>query len=172
MEITGKYLLNKAESILKDRKQEARAQKSESSSRTDSAHSSRSESVSQNALQTRLLNLQESLTNVQNDYTREQTRFAYLQEHPDQINSSLRFNDAPLFPELSQQTDLESLKQGVGEKVQSLLHTLKSIQVEMENLVALNFNAVPRSVQEARSLTDAQAMMQLDPERVARLTRG
>ncbi|MEQ8353522.1 MAG: hypothetical protein RH862_18750 [Leptospiraceae bacterium] len=169
MQITGKALLNSAESILKDRKED-------SSSRTnraprENATSSRpGDRLELDGMENRLLTLQKSLGELQNQYTREQTRQSYLNQFSNEVGPELQFQGEPLFPELSQGKSLKDIQTLVAESLNQLTSRLRKTEVEMENLYALNIDSsvAPRiGAQELNS----QALRNIDPGRVARLTR-
>ena len=172
MEITGKYLLNQAESILRDRNRETRSLKNGSSDLSEARSSKNSGEINPGILESKMLHLQDSLKAVQYEYSRQQTRFAYLTDHPDQIRPSLKYDNDLLFPELSDTTNFSELKERVSGELNSLKRNLKSIQVEMENLVALNFKEPMGQIFNPETILDGSAMKELDPSRVARLTRG
>lgn len=169
MEVTGKYLLNQAESILKDRRQDSKSRVSKDGQIQDAGKTVKADGLRQGVFESRLMNLQESLGEIQKDYSREQTRFAYLTSNPDKISKDLLFDGEALFPELNSGGSLEALKRHVEDKLKELTRNLKGKQVEMENLLALNFNSVPGVKPE--DLTGLEGMKNLDPARVARLTR-
>jgi len=171
MQISGKMLLNSAESILRDRREEARGRETGSARGNETDTDGRIDALQQGILESRLLKLQASLGNIQNDYSREQARFTYLTAHPEQMSQSLQFNNEPLFPELKDGVDPDVLRTKVSDRLTGLVRALKSIQVEMENLYALNFNSMPSANTNAETLISARALKTLDPSRVARLTR-
>src|SRR5690606_9738387 len=103
----------------------------------------RSQSLSQDTLHARLLDLQANLNRIQNDYSREQARQSYL-KLPEQIHTGLLFSDKPLFPELEAGSTLGEVQTLVDGRLSELARSLKSVQVEMENMYALNFDGLPR----------------------------
>jgi len=171
MQITGKLLLNSAESILKDRRNE---QKNQSVSDRDlSAKKAGSEEI-QSSIEARILKLQSALTQIQSEYTREQTRMSFLEENPQAINKELKFNNSILFPELDHEMDSQALKTNVAGSMEKLMKMLKETQVEMENIYALNFHAQaqnPESISIPSGLSGS-AVRDIDPQRVAKLTRN
>lgn len=171
MEITGKTLLNQAESILKDRRQDSRGAGGVRGSDGSIGRTSGRSDVSQTSMESRLLNLQSSLNQIQHDYSREQTRHTYLNNYPDRITSELRFGEEPLFPELlKDKADPSELQRKVSHNMDQLMRALKGVQVEMENLYALNFDAPPTPIKDAATLLSNKGIKELDPSRVARLT--
>ncbi|MCB1324145.1 MAG: hypothetical protein H7A21_19810 [Spirochaetales bacterium] len=171
MEISSKTILNSAESILRDRRQEPRTPGGTSGSGRSEA-AAQGTGMQQGALEARVLHLQSNLNRVQAEYSREQARMTYLRDFPDRINADLRFNDEALFPEASpgpiQRGEVE---RNVKTAMESLVLSLKSIQVEMENLYALNFEQKPIQPADAARLFENHGLKELDPARVARLTR-
>ncbi len=173
MEVTGKYLLNQAESILRDRRQDSRSQ-SVKNSREDTARGKeKTELLKQGMFESRVMNLQDSLGRIQKEFTREQARYEYLSSNPEDINDKLMFDGEPLFPELQNHTpgSFEALKKHVEETLQRMTRDLKGTQVEMENLLALQFNNLDGLKVSSEDLTGHEGWNNLDPERVARLTR-
>ena len=169
MQISSKHLLNSAEGILKERKNVA--QESAPQQGAEKA-ASRAGGMTQGMLESRLLGLQDNLRDAQVQYSREQARFKYITENPDQIDSSLTFQNEALFPELEQGQRPADLQQQVAGAMEQLARSLKSMQVEMENLYALNFSALPRTDLSAESLSEQGVMRDLDPGRVSQLTRN
>ncbi len=172
MQVSGKSLLNSAESILRDRKQDRGPGPATGPELRASGRELGLESLQQGVLESRLLSLQANLSAIQRDYSREQSRHSYLTQNPSEINAELRFGEEALFPEFRAGMDLGQMRGQVGEAMERLVRALKSVQVEMENLHALSFEA-PVTVQagEAQQLVDRGGLKELDPERVARLTR-
>lgn len=172
MEITGKYLLNQAENILKDRKHESRTSRSTGSSDQRTNPVAGTDRFDQGVLESRMLQLQSSIRDIQNAYSREQTRNTYLTDYPDEITQDLTFNNEPLFPELKQKMPLESLRDSVKERLSQLSRDLKGVQVEMENVLALNYNVASVDKVESKNIDGNVSFNPLDPDRVAHLTRG
>lgn len=171
MQISGKMLLNSAEGILRERRDENRGGQDSGVGKSESSATLKPDGLNPDTIQVRLLNLQASLSGIQNEYSREQARHSYLSRTPEAINSSLRFNDSPLFPELETGISLREIEERVVSRLQELDRALKAVQVEMENLYALNFNALPQPGIEPGDLAKNQPVRALDPTRVARLTR-
>lgn len=173
MQISSKVLLNSAQTIVRDRQKDPRSTDALIAPAEQGANASGTDGLSQSAIEARLLNLQAALATVQRNYSREQARFSYLNEIPEQVSSSLMFEGEPLFPEVAQGRagDVHDMKKHVGTALESLVRSLKSIEVEMENLYALNFADVDPSVNMHR-ISEMPPVRQLDPGRVARLTRG
>ncbi len=122
-----------------------------------------------------ILKLQNQLRDLQASYTREQIRLDYLKNKHEEIHEDLKYEASFLFPEYKNGIDKEALTKDVSVQMQKLLHSLKSVQVEMENLYALNFqsynpSAIIQDVALMQSNTSLHAK-ELDPERVAKLTR-
>jgi len=171
MQISSKLILNSAENILKDRKQEQKS--SAVSGRSTSSSSLRqSEGLSQSVVESKLLSLQDSLRDVQKTLSREQARYSYLIGNRNEISDSLEFDGSPLFPELKKGESFDSIQVGVVRQIEASIHSLKSIQVEIENLYALKFEAPPNPETSITSLLKFDLLKGLDPERVARLTRS
>ena len=169
MQVTGKHLLNSAEYILRDRRQE---QKNPGGVSGSAGTQARDTVQSSGTLESRLPGLQANLSTIQNDYSREQARYTYLTRYPDQVSAELRFGEAPLFPEFKPDMNTGELPSKVSNNMEKLMSALKGVQVEMENLYALNFNAPPEAAMDAAALVQNGGLKDLDPERVARLTRS
>ncbi len=172
MQISGKMLLNSAENILRDRKGEAAHRPPPSGAENRKPDQGSLGGINQGVLQSRLLKLQASLRDIQHDYSREQARQAYVNQTPDKISPSLHFDGEPLFPEL--ETDamaLTELRERITDRMRHLNRNLKGVQVEMENLYALNVSNPPGKIPGAVETLEAGALRDLDPGRVARLTR-
>ncbi len=175
MQISGKALLNSAENIIKERRQENQRSAGDGVGVGAKAGSTNSaEGLSQSSLESRLLKLQADLSGVQREYSREQSRSEYLNRNPEQISAALRFGEEPLFPELQdgQKPNLDALSKATADRMEHLMRSLKSVQVEMENLYALNFNGPSADSVDAARLLEQGGVKQLDPARVAHLTRS
>ncbi len=173
MQVSGKVLLNSAENILKERHKDQRPAGAQAGNAAGSQPAA--EGLTQPTLERRLLKLQANLSTIQHQYSREQARQTYLDESPAQINPELRFGDEPLFPELPASPDAEKLaglRKDVSGTLEKLIRSLKSVQVEMENLYALNFDAPPKAEADAARLLEQGGLKSLDPARVAHLTRN
>lgn len=170
MEVTGKYLLNQAQSILKDRKNDSRSSTPEKGVSDPSASARGTEAAGRSSHQSRLLTLQNSLATMQKEFSKEQARLTYLKSHPGAITEDLRFENERLFPELEAGPLPESLQDTVSHKLEKLVHDLKGVQVEMENLYALNFHKAPASGFEPSDLGKLSQTSNINPNRVARLT--
>lgn len=172
MNISGKMILNSAEGILRERKGASNTRHKADISVNKEGTLRKTEGVKQDLLQVRLLNLQASMNRIQSEYSREQSRYSYLKNHPGEIQEKLQFSGKALFPELGAgKIDFDSLKKSVSNRLQDLGRNLKSVQVEMENLFALNFNTLPIPGIDAEKLLQAPALRAIDPSRVAKLTR-
>lgn len=172
MQISSKVLLSSAQTIVRDRQKDGRTSDSQVTAADAGTNAAGADGLSQSAIEARLLNLQAALATVQRNYSREQARYSYLTELPEQVSSSLLFEGEPLFPEVAAgKNDVQDMKKHVGTALESLVRSLKSIEVEMENLYALNFTDVDPSVNMHR-ISEMPPVRQLDPGRVARLTRG
>lgn len=174
MQITGKILLNSAENILKDRQQEHRAPHSTGKGEKQAA-SSPANIAASHLPESRLIKLQNDLKSLQSEYSREQVRYDYLQNRPGEISEQLSYENRPLFPEYPKGLDQEAqeaLKQNTAYNLKRLVDSLRSIQVEMENLYALSFESPQGAVANLSSLVTGNSIKDLDPERVAHLTRS
>jgi hypothetical protein len=171
MQVSGKLLLNSAENILKERHKEQRPAGAGTGD-GKVARTGATEGLNQTALESRLLKLQANLSTIQHQYSREQARQTYLAETPEQIGPELKFGDEPLFPEFQSNINLEGLQKDVSGSLEKLIRSLKSVQVEMENLYALNFDAPPDARTDAARLMEQGGLRNLDPARVAHLTRN
>lgn len=170
MQVSGKTLLNSAESILRDRNRDPKGQTSIGASEASKLENT--ESMSTSGMEARILKLQEALKSVQNDYSREQTRYSFLSEKPSSIQNELEYNGQPLFPELHEGKSITDLQGQVGSRMNELVISLKSIQVEMENLYALHFTSEPNvNGVNVESLLKSNPMKDISPDRVAKLTR-
>jgi len=169
MQVSGKTLLNSAESILRDRRQNPQSDRTGSDEQLEVRGAGRGELFSQGVLESRILKLQASLSKLQNEYSREQARQAYLKDGSNL--AELHYNSEPLFPELETGMDRSAITTKVETSLFRLIRELKSMQVEMENLYALNYSALPDANFSAEDLAKNSGMKPLDPERVARLTR-
>lgn len=172
MQVSGKLLLNSAENILKERHQDKNRPTGAGDSGARAASGTSTDGLSQSPLESRLLKLQANLSTIQHQYTREQARQTYLKDYPDQVGPELKFGEEPLFPEFKTGMDLEGLKKDVSGQMEQLIRSLKGVQVEMENLYALNFNAPPQTNTDAARLLEQGGLKNLDPARVAHLTRN
>jgi len=171
MQISSKVLLNSAEGILKERKKESVFDPASTETGDKSRVIDNLLSVNPGEMQARLMKLQSNLGDTQDELSKEQSRQAYLQNDPQSITKSLKFNDEILFPELNNGMDVSKLKDSVSARVEMLSKNLKQIEVEMENLYALQFQPGEPGEIDTNSLVGSKTMNQLDPSRVAKLTK-
>ena len=174
MQVNGKILLDSAENILKNRHQEA---KPEGNSRDQGEDRASVQKSKPNSPQTslngaRILKLEAELKSAQERYTREQVRESFLLNKPQAISEKLEYEGSPLFPEYKAGLDTKNLAKNVSYKLKQLLHSMKSIQVEMENLYALNFKALSPEEANIRQMDLSFALKGLDPKRVLQLTKS
>lgn len=165
MDVTGKNLLNSAENIIKNRTQRrtttATEQNLSTPVRTEQALKSQSAPI---------LQLESGLQKLQKDFSYQQARFSFLENEPQSINAELKFGQDPLFPEFPFEINLQEFKANVQGQVTGLSNEIQQLQLQLENHYALNFDSPPPMLS-AESLTETGNLGQLDPERVARLTR-
>jgi len=171
MEITGKILLNSAEKIIGNQKEQSkRAESKNITANVDQARST---------AQSRLVGMQADLSETQKLFSKEQARLQILQSNDDPLTgktaAGMTFDGKPLFPELNQDwpqdpTQRPELIRTVEESLTQARARLKSLQVEMENHLAVEFSAAAK-MSEPGELSFADAKTSLDPQRVARLTR-
>ncbi|WP_143464724.1 LIC10415 family protein [Leptonema illini] len=166
MEITGKTLLNSAEKILSGHREKTKTPESESASvKSDEVRST---------AQMRLAGMQAGLNDMQRVYSREQARLNLLKDSGDGLNeqtsAEMTFEGEPLFPEMKGQWNRDELIRTVEQSLNEARARLKSMQVEMENHLAVEFSAAP-DARLSGDLAAGIAGSRLDPERVARLTR-
>jgi hypothetical protein len=171
MQITSKLLLSSAENILKDRKQENRGPVQADPGERALRSGTPVDSLSQTAVENRILNLQQNLSRVQRELSREQTRHSYLVNTPGEIRDDLTFDGAPLFPELQSGLDVNNIRESVARQIENSLHTLKTMQVEMENLHALQSTSSHEVDFTPSGLIRKEAIRNISPDRVAKLTR-
>jgi len=156
MQITGKNLLSSAESLLRERRE--RPLRSSAA-----AEPQNSESYLQSGrAQARLVHLQGRLSGTQHEFSREQARLAFL-DNPDEKPGELLFDGQPLFPE----PDISGLRGKVKERLDGLERNLRTLQVEMENMVALGLVSTAEFKPEDLN----RAIGRVDPQQVSRLTR-
>ena len=170
MQISASILLNSAESILRDRQREAQAGEMQEGQGNLTRAAKNRNLISHSVLESRLLKLQASLSSIQKDYSREQARLHYVTERPQDIDASLVYDNQPLFPEWKGKATPE-MQFGIKNGMDGLLRKLRRIQVEMENLYALNFNSLPKFTITSESLSQNPVLNELDPKRVAQLTQ-
>ncbi|MBW7857765.1 MAG: hypothetical protein H3C43_05630 [Leptonema sp. (in: Bacteria)] len=118
--------------------------------------------------------MQSSLNEVQKSYSREQARLTLLNDGSENLEN-VTFEGKPLFPEIK--ADLPKLNRDelirtVAQSLQETRSQLKSLQVEMENHLAIEFSSEPSSKVSADSLISGMVGAQLEPERVAKLIRN
>ena len=171
MQVTGKLLLSSAEGILKDRKQEESEVNGAKSNKNAGGSSPSVSAISQTSVESRLLDLQNTIAELQKNYSREQARLSYLKQSPGEINGDLKFDGNQLFPEYGTYFDPESTLNRVTDQMNHLIQTLRKTQVEMENIHALKFAHSDAPQIKASIHVNSDAVKELNPERVARLTR-
>ena len=182
MHVNGKLLLNSAKDILKSYQQrDSKASvKLNPDLGQDVSKINSTDSTKGNSIKVRMLELQSRLKAIQNDYTREQVRQDYLLNRSDELNGNLEYKNGQLFPEYNSGRDIESLKNMVAKKLAELLRGLKSVQVEIENLYAINFQRLSTdNIAHAEQLNrldgidfdnSSLTLKNIDPERVSKLT--
>lgn len=166
MEITGKILLNSAEKILSSR--------NDSNKAVDATDSKVSVPESPNTAQMRLTAMQANLNDAQKSYSREQARLILLNDPTENLKNA-SFEGKPLFPEIKAdmpKLNRDELIRTVEQSLQETRARLKSLQVEMENHLAIEFSSEPSSKLSVDSIISGMAGSQLEPERVAKLIRG
>ena len=175
IEINGKILLNSAEKILKNRHEHEGRSKANTYNNKSPHQVKLSSTTSTNDIsESRLLKLQANLNELQGFYSREQMRSDYLQNKSKQITAELQYNGKALFPEYNPEMDFKALSSGIARSIRELLHSLKGIQVEIENLYALNYAQMSASNLPTKEIKDALSSLSaktITPERVAHLTR-
>ena len=172
MQVSSRVILSSAEGIVRDRREDTRPTPGLTGSAGSAPHRSPDTSLRQDVLQARLLDLEAVLNRTQSQYTREQTRNTYLTIQPDAVSRSLTFDGEPLFPELESGVAPGAILADTRDRMSRLTRAMKGIQVEMENLLALGSpSVVPKSLS-AAELLGSGGLKELDPDRVARLTRG
>ena len=171
MEINNKDLLNSAERIVRSQRQRQDASTSQNfhSSQTNSQVKKSASQV--NDRNVRMLKLQAELRNLQASYTREQMRESYIKNSTEKINSNLKYEGKSLFPEYTKDTDLSALEKKIHSDSREILHNLKSLQVEIENLYALNFEKLSKEELNMRHQSSTFQTNSINPSRVAELTR-
>lgn len=171
MNISTKSILSSAEGIIRDRHDDARRPAASPLANEPAKAVTSGNSLGTDSLHARLLDLQANLNRTQREFSREQTRKHYLTDGSRQLDSTLRFEGELLFPELQKGNPLpEQLLSRTDERMSELSRKLKGLQVEMENVMALNFQAPASRGITAEDLHTG-TMKELDPARVARLTR-
>ncbi len=172
MQVSSRVILSSAEGILRDRRGDNHPATGLSGPSDASARRSPETLLRQDALNARILDLQAQLNRTQSQYSREQARHAYLTRFSGEISSSLVYDGEPLFPELANGRLPSGLLPETQERLSVLTRSLKTAQVEMENMLALSFGARVPLAAEASELLRAGGLRDLDPERVAKLTRS
>jgi len=157
MQITGKNLLSSAESLLRERRERPLR-----SSAASEPQNSESVDLQSGRAQARLVQLQGRLSGTQHEFSREQARLAFL-DNPDDKPGELLFDGQPLFPE----PDISGLRGKVKERLDGLERNLRTLQVEMENMVALGLVSTAEFKPEDLN----RAIGRVDPQQVSRLTR-
>ena len=170
MQVNDKVLLGSAESILKNHKKANYPQDGSLALGKEHSGNPPVDLAKTDLTSSRILKLQDNLKALQEDYTREQMRAAYLQKQPQNISQELKYNGNPLFPEYKKDSDLDQLRDTVTQRIKYLIRGLKSIQVEMENIYALNFNKPSESKIYSGKISDSFNAKGLDRERIAHLT--
>ena len=180
MQVNEKALLDSAEKILNKRrfheeKAQGKLQKpSETSLRKGEKGLTLQKSPPLNTkLNTaRILKLEAELKSLQENYSREQVRESFLLNKTKEIHEKLKYKGSPLFPEYKPGMDTKHLTKEVSYKLKKLVHSLKSVQVEMENLYALNFKKIHSKEANIKELDFSLLVKKLDPQRVAHLTKS
>lgn len=168
MQISGKVLLNQAETIVRDRKNERQAASNEAPA---SADSGRQAGTIAGSFASRILNLQSSLAELQSRYSREQARMSYVENQPESITSGLQYEGSALFSDSELNAGITGLKEEISKSMGNLTDQLRKTEVEMENHYALGF-AAPENISLTADQITGVASNDLDPQRVARLTRS
>ena len=183
MNISSKNLLETASNIINKRKNiESNSEienksldnkDNSNSSNLKKIHTSPTTTISEN--NNKVLKLQDELRNLQVKYTKEQVRADYLINHPNKIDENLEFEGEALFPDFKNK-NLNQLNKSVKNQMESLLHNMKSVQIEIENIYALNFQKVDtQKIKENITVENVKKIINtidLNPERVAKLTRN
>ncbi len=171
MQVNSKLLLNSAENILKSRHEEGTSKKRATYNKGLDSRQVSIGSAHVSFVESRMLKLQSELKTLQEKYSHEQMREDFLHNKPQEISSSLDHNNNSLFPEHGN-VDLKTLSNRVDTNMKQLLRNLKAVQIEMENLYALNFEKLENQSLNIERWDTSFTTKDLDPQRVAYLTRS
>ena len=143
MKIDNRTLVGSLENIIRKAKEAPANPTSHVNSKASAPKSTPVKTVQHNQLDHNLVELNKKQRNLQNDYTREQMRLALLNDEKQNIHSSIEYEGKKLFPELANNDtqlsaqDREVFRNTASSRVVELLHNLKGLQVEIENIYAL-----------------------------------
>lgn len=158
MEITSKLLLKSAENFALKRKE---------ASSVNERNSKITKNLGEDK-ENKIKKLYENLKEIQNQYSKEQARLEYLQNHSELIDRNLKFNSEVLFPEYDENWKPEEILNKTHKKLEELKYKLKQLEIEQENYFAANF----ASPSEWKIETQNMPFTKIHPERVNELTRN
>ena len=168
MEVTGKTLLNSAQNIIKNKKQDrALSHKPDAGV---AAQTKGPQTDIHTTLNTQVLRLQASLSVAQKNHSQAQAQLSFLDNGDISNAGQMKFDNEPLFPDFSTDKNITEYREEVSQRVQDMARKLKSLQVEMENMFAFNFETTMDMKLNADTLAQAKGLVALDPQRVAKLT--
>ncbi|MCG6192083.1 hypothetical protein LFX25_02350 [Leptospira sp. FAT2] len=137
MDVPLTNLISSAEKLIRDKR-------SSVSGKTVSAQDgqgSLDKTEFSSGLTSRYLKIQETLSSLQGEFSREQMKLGILNEGatPNSELINILFGETPLFRELAENPDIDQavLKEQIQEKKTKLTDTIRNLEVESENIFSV-----------------------------------
>lgn len=159
MEITSRLLLKSAEYLVK---------KKESQASSIDKDKPLSKIETNEKIYNKIQKFYDNLKDVQNQFSKEQTRLEYLTKQPELINQNLKFNSEILFPEYNENWNPKEVLQKTQKKLEELKYKIKQLEIEQENYFASSFISPSEIQWENFSIPFSK----IEPKRVSELTRN
>ncbi|EJO70937.1 MULTISPECIES: LIC10415 family protein [Leptospira] len=135
MEVPLTNLIHSAEKLIRDKRSSAR----NASTRVEQESLDKTEFSS--GLTSRYLKIQETLSSLQGEFTREQMKLGILNEGntPNSELINILFGETPLFRELAENPEIDqnALKEKIQEKKNKLTDAIRNLEVESENIFSV-----------------------------------
>ncbi|EMY79456.1 hypothetical protein LEP1GSC060_2513 [Leptospira weilii serovar Ranarum str. ICFT] len=137
MDVPLTNLISSAEKLIRDK----RSSVSGKTASTQEERGSLDKTEFSSGLTSRYLKIQETLSGLQGEFTREQMKLGVLNEEntPNSGLINILFGETPLFRELVENPDIDQavLKERIQEKKNKLSDAIRNLEVESENIFSV-----------------------------------
>ncbi|PJZ57640.1 LIC10415 family protein [Leptospira barantonii] len=137
MDVPLTNLISSAEKLIRDK----RSSVSGKTVSTQEGQGSLDKTEFSSGLTSRYLKIQETLSSLQGEFTREQMKLGVLNEGstPNSELINILFGETPLFRELAENPDIDQavLKEQIQEKKNKITDAIRNLEVESENIFSV-----------------------------------
>lgn len=137
MDVPLTNLISSAEKLIRDK----RSSVSGRTVSTQEGQGSLDKTEFSTGLTSRYLKIQETLSSLQGEFTREQMKLGVLNEGntPNSELINILFGETPLFRELAENPDIDQavLKEQIQEKKNKITDAIRNLEVESENIFSV-----------------------------------